>query len=211
MARKTKAGAEATRELLLDAAERMFAEKGVSSTSLNEIAAAAGMTRGAIYWHFTNKVELFEAMHARVELPLEQMEEEILKQADPITALRDYWCRAISKVMDCDHTHRVVDILLRKCEYVQEFEQAAARTRLWMNSSLALMTRAFTEAERKNLLAEGIAPSTAAFAAYSMVIGIIYTWLNQPDVEDVETDIYTALDRLFASFCRPVSSAEPDA
>lgn len=203
MARKTKADAEVTRQLLLDAAERLFSEKGVSSTSLSEIAEAAGVTRGAIYWHFTNKVDLFDAMHARVAMPLEQMEEEILQQENPITALRDYWVRAISKLLQCDHTRRVVDILLRKCEYVQDFEQAAIRTHQWKDSTLELMTRAFAEAERKNLLAEGIQPSTAAFAAFSMVTGLIYTWLSQPEVVDVNKELQIILDRFFSSLSRP--------
>src|SRR3546814_5584646 len=71
--KRTKADAARTRELLLDAAEELFLRKGVSRTSLEEIARAAGMTRGAVYWHFRNKCDLFQAMHQRVELPLDEM------------------------------------------------------------------------------------------------------------------------------------------
>jgi AcrR family transcriptional regulator len=71
MVRRTKDDAQATRSQLLDAAERVFAEKGVSRTSLNDIAAAAGTTRGAIYWHFKNKADVFNAMMDRVILPME--------------------------------------------------------------------------------------------------------------------------------------------
>ena len=70
MARKTKEDALATRELILDAAERVFHQRGVSRTSLQEIAKDAGLTRGAIYWHFENKGELFHAMMERVTLPM---------------------------------------------------------------------------------------------------------------------------------------------
>ena len=49
MVRRTKADAEATRNSLLDAAECLFQTHGVSRTSLNDIATAAGTTRGAIY------------------------------------------------------------------------------------------------------------------------------------------------------------------
>jgi TetR/AcrR family acrAB operon transcriptional repressor len=54
MARKTKEEAQETRNAILDAAELVFQEHGVSHTSLAEIAAAAGVTRGAVYWHFAN-------------------------------------------------------------------------------------------------------------------------------------------------------------
>ena len=48
-----------TRDRILDAAEDVFYDKGYSNTTLNEIAEAASVTRGAIYWHFKNKEDLF--------------------------------------------------------------------------------------------------------------------------------------------------------
>ena len=65
MVRKTKEAALVTREGLLDAAQRVFSERGVTGTSLAEVAASAGVTRGAVYWHFKNKAALFKAMAAR--------------------------------------------------------------------------------------------------------------------------------------------------
>jgi len=62
MARKTKLEALETRERLLDAGEVVFRQRGVTRTSLAEIAAAAGVTRGAVYWHFKDKAALFHAM-----------------------------------------------------------------------------------------------------------------------------------------------------
>ena len=72
MVRKTKEEAQETRNAILDAAERVFLERGVSHTSLAEIAAAAGVTRGAIYWHFANKSDVFDALFERVFAPLEE-------------------------------------------------------------------------------------------------------------------------------------------
>ena len=71
MARRTKEEALATRHRLLDAAEVLFQAQGVSQTSLQQIAQQAGATRGAIYWHFKDKADLFNAMMDRVTLPLE--------------------------------------------------------------------------------------------------------------------------------------------
>lgn len=53
---------EHTRGLLLDAAEDIFARKGLSGAALEDIADAAGYTRGAIYSHFGAKEELFLAV-----------------------------------------------------------------------------------------------------------------------------------------------------
>jgi TetR/AcrR family acrAB operon transcriptional repressor len=61
MARRTKEDALATRDSILDAAELLFVEQGVSRTTLQHIATAAGVTRGAIYWHFLDKGAMFNA------------------------------------------------------------------------------------------------------------------------------------------------------
>jgi AcrR family transcriptional regulator len=54
-----------TRDLLMDAAEQVFAAKGFEGASLDEIAATAGYTRGAIYKHFADKAALFIAVNVR--------------------------------------------------------------------------------------------------------------------------------------------------
>ncbi|HDU1554045.1 TetR family transcriptional regulator, partial [Klebsiella pneumoniae] len=50
MARKTKEEAQRTRQLLIESAIQQFALRGVTNTTLTDIADAAGVTRGAVYW-----------------------------------------------------------------------------------------------------------------------------------------------------------------
>ena len=70
MARNTKEDALITRQLLLDAAEALFATHGVSSVSLSQIAGRAGVTRGALYGHFDNKTALLAALYDRAYMPI---------------------------------------------------------------------------------------------------------------------------------------------
>jgi len=56
---------EHTRAVLLDAAEEVFAEKGFTPATLDDIASTAGYTKGAIYKHFATKEELFLAVSDR--------------------------------------------------------------------------------------------------------------------------------------------------
>jgi AcrR family transcriptional regulator len=58
--------AEATRRAVLDAARSLFGKKGYGQTSVDEIAAAARVTKGAVYHHFTGKEALFRVVHAEV-------------------------------------------------------------------------------------------------------------------------------------------------
>ena len=68
--RRTKQQSERTRQDIIAAARRVFARQGVTRTTLEEIAVAAGVTRGAIYWHFADKTELFFAMREQVAVPM---------------------------------------------------------------------------------------------------------------------------------------------
>jgi AcrR family transcriptional regulator len=65
-----------TRESIVNVCIRMFAERGFVSTSLDEIGRAAGITKGAIYWHFENKDALFTAILTRIR---EIWDEEMLQ------------------------------------------------------------------------------------------------------------------------------------
>src|SRR5579884_289296 len=58
---------EATRRALLESAGRLFAEKGFAATSLDEVAAEARVTKGAVYHHFANKQAVFEAVADEAE------------------------------------------------------------------------------------------------------------------------------------------------
>ncbi|MGU1923924.1 TetR family transcriptional regulator [Pseudomonas aeruginosa] len=73
MARKTKEESQKTRDGILDAAERVFLEKGVGTTAMADLADAAGVSRGAVYGHYKNKIEVCLAMCDRafgqIEVP----------------------------------------------------------------------------------------------------------------------------------------------
>jgi TetR/AcrR family transcriptional regulator, acrAB operon repressor len=122
MARKTKEDAELTYHALLDAAEKVFFEKGVANTTLNDVASAAGLTRGAVYWHFTDKAELLQTMVARAMLPVEAMLIELgsAGDTDPLDALRTMCVQALTSLATTPQRQRVFSILFHKCENVGE-------------------------------------------------------------------------------------------
>lgn len=79
---------EATRTSLLGAGRRLFAERGYSAVGTEEIVAAAGVTRGALYHHFRDKTDLFRTIVEEVEQELiEQVAEAALGNDDPLRGL----------------------------------------------------------------------------------------------------------------------------
>jgi AcrR family transcriptional regulator len=71
MPRRSAADAALTRRALLDSARGLFAQFGFTATSLNAVAAGAGVTRGAIDHHFGNKTDLFTAVFVELEEELD--------------------------------------------------------------------------------------------------------------------------------------------
>jgi TetR/AcrR family acrAB operon transcriptional repressor len=72
MARKTAQEAAKTRQRIISASVSAFARDGVAHVTLEQIAGQAGVTRGAIYWHFKNKQDLLEKILDEQQHPLEQ-------------------------------------------------------------------------------------------------------------------------------------------
>lgn len=70
MVGRTKENAQRTRSAILDAAEKVFHEKNAANAPLSLIAEVAGVTRGAIYWHFKNRCEILAAIRGRSVFPI---------------------------------------------------------------------------------------------------------------------------------------------
>ena len=202
MARKAKIDAEVTRSNLLDAAEMIFFQKGVTRTTLEEIAKAANVTRGALYWHFQNKSDILAAMYAQAAPPIEEMASEVLGKENAITAIKNYWLCALKDLHKNEHICRIVDILLRKCESLEDMESISENTNQWMRSSLAIMEQAFVEAKTQKILSEDIDPRLATLSLFGMITGLIYMWLRMPSFFDLDREIQKILDQYFDTLSR---------
>jgi AcrR family transcriptional regulator len=81
---------DATRSALIAAARRLFVDKSYAETGTPEIAAEAGLTRGALYHHFADKQALFEAVvEAESADVAEEIEAASSDAASPLAALQD--------------------------------------------------------------------------------------------------------------------------
>ena len=200
MARRTKAEALVTRDRILDAAERVFSRRGASRPSLEDIAAAAGVTRGAIYWHFRNKADLFAAMLARVTLPMEEMVGRSGDDAltDPLGYIRRCMVTVLRKTTDDAQTRRVFEIVCHKCEYVDEMARVRDRYVEMRADCLGELERGVRNAIRRGLLPAGVNARSAAVGLHALVDGLISNWLLEPKYFPLAREAERMVDQYLA-------------
>jgi TetR/AcrR family acrAB operon transcriptional repressor len=184
MVRRTKEQAQATRNTLLDAAEAVFEQRGVSGTSLDEIARAAGVTRGAIYWHFEDKADLFNAMMARATLPLEQ-KPGADEGAPSLRQLRARLVDVLQQVAADPQMQRVFAIATHKVEYVDEMRAVRERHLRVCGARVHEYERALRAAARRGELAPRVPVRSTAMGLHALVVGLLHTWMLDRDAFDL--------------------------
>ncbi|MDB5946130.1 MAG: acrR [Ramlibacter sp.] len=199
MVRRTKEDALATRSSLLDAAECLFQSNGVSRTSLNDIAVAAGTTRGAIYWHFKDKADLFNAMMERVTLPLECPFQQAVGQGDdPLPVLRQGVLAALRQTARDERTRRVLEVATQKVEYVDELVAVRARHLAVRQQFLDRMQHALRGSARWRGLRLAVPAPIAARGLHALVDGLIQNWLLDCTAFDLVRTGEKAIDAYLA-------------
>jgi TetR/AcrR family acrAB operon transcriptional repressor len=196
LARRTKDEALETRNGILDAAERLFSERGVSRTSLEDIAHSAGVTRGAIYWHFKDKSDLFAAMVNRVTLPMEAMVARSSDDAveDPIASLKACAVSALKRTATDPQCQRVFDVVTHKCEYLGEMAGVKRRISSIQKGCVDRAEQAMRNAVKRGLLPAGVNPRLAAIGLDALLFGLISNWLANHDYVALERQAEAMID-----------------
>jgi len=173
--RRTKQEANATRQRIITAALRMFARHGITRTTLEQVARAANVTRGAVYWHFKGKRELVRAVRDTVSVPfLDRVDLALLRSPgdDPLQRIQRYLESLVSDI-EHDRTLRLTfEVMSFKCEYVGEFaveREAMCRNTQRMQKALA---QAYSESAEDGLLRTGVTPDVAAFETIAFLTGL---------------------------------------
>lgn len=190
MVRRTKEEAQETRSQILEAAEKAFFERGVARTTLADIATLAGVTRGAIYWHFSNKADLVQAMLDTLQEPLDEMARasESEDELDPLGCMRKLLIHLFHQVALDPKTRRINEILFHKCEFTDEMcdlRQQRRAVNLDCNVRIAL---ALSNAVNRGQMPEDLDTDRAAVSLHAYIDGMLYQWLLAPDSFLLHTD-----------------------
>ena len=211
MVRRTKEEALATRASILDAAERLFQARGVSATSLHDIAQAAGVTRGAVYWHFKDKLDVFDAMLDRVVLPMHATAAGHLEGSGPaLPRLRAHLSALFHWIESDAQAQRVFDIVTTRVEYVDELSALRERKQASCADYLQRLQTVLAQARDAGEIAADVEPAEGALGLYALVDGLIRHWVMAPPGFALRARGLLAVERHLAGLgARPADQPAP--
>lgn len=208
MARKTKEDAQETRNAVLDAAVRVFAVKGVANTSLADIAAEGGVTRGAIYWHFANKADLLNTLWDQVLLlyaPLTQASES-RDEPDPLGKMKALYLSFFTGLVEDPRQQQLFRILFDDSDRSKDTEAIRLRHTTIRHERFQGIQVALRNARDRGQLPPDFDVRVGAIAVLSFIHGLIANWIMTPDLFDIKKEapllIEGLLGMLRADFSR---------
>lgn len=186
--RRTKEEADQTRRRIIAAALRTFHRHGIARTTLEDIARAARVTRGAIYWHFSGKQALLRAIREQVSLPLiDQSDFTLLYETAgaPLERVERFLVDLLRAVEESREIRTAFAVMSFKCEYVGELageldEYARKNERL-----RSALTQAYGQAAARGDLRADLIPPLAALATLAFAAGLMRLWLLDRDATGI--------------------------
>lgn len=209
--RRTKAEALETRRNLLMAALETFYQKGTSRAFLNEIARAAGVTRGALYWHFKNKEDLFDALFGQLcEDAESQLRNDLADgAADMLESLHNSLLAMFDRLANDPLYYKFCSILFLKCEYVTENQSIVDIIGKYEKMWYELLKAVLMQCVKQQSLPENLDIDAAVFYLQSAVTGSIYQNLVNPVRVDIKGDMLVFVRTIIGglqycpTLCRP--------
>lgn len=196
---QTKSPKEIKRDLILDAALKVFSEKGYHNATMNEIAMVAGIGKGTIYEYFTSKIQLFQQMLARgLYTYFESLEIQNLQRKSVAERIRSL---IVGHIHFCRQHSRLTRLVFWDTQ-VQDDE-----VKEWM-----LQMRKEKEARLQEILEEGIATGELRrqdpYIMTLLVTGVIASIWSPLVLDDWDIDVDYLADSISDVIMRGIGKRE---
>jgi AcrR family transcriptional regulator len=188
--------------LILDAALKVFAEKGYHETRLDDVAAVAGFSKASLYNYYEDKESIFLHILIRMhEKILEVFKTEIVKErhiAGNLSAI----LRAILKIYseNFSFTMSMADLKSMAPISLEKFQQhhhaLMARFKQYSKQMFELSVSVFSIARDRGEIATSLDDKTLSLYITSLVRGIIFDCKNSGNIGDTEVQIRNMLEFL---------------
>lgn len=179
--RRTKEEAEATRQDVLRSALQVFSEKGYAAATLKDIADRAGVTRGAVYWHFENKADLYNTLLAEFSTMSSQIVAKAIEAGGTLPEiLKRVFVRLLQEVERDRELRAVLELELFTMLRIAELEDSRQKQLETGEQLLAGISQAMEEGIQAGYLRKDFEPITMARSFLAFQKGAIQLWLVDP-------------------------------
>lgn len=209
MARRTKEEAQQTRCNIMSTALNLFCQQGLAKTSLTDIAKAADLTRGAIYWHFKNKEELFVSLWEELCAPLSHQLDACLdeQEPDPLGKLRVFLKEVMIRISTEPAQQQMFTIIFNLESLEGEARSLRDHMRLQSLNFFRDLELTLANAVCRGHLPADLDLHRAATLIHCTLDGYIINWLHFPERINLIRDADFLLDGLFTLVALPQGPA----
>jgi TetR/AcrR family acrAB operon transcriptional repressor len=186
--RRTKEEAAVTRATVLKAALSVFSTKGYAATTLDDIAAAAKVTRGAIYWHFKSKADLYNTLTDELSARgADLVQQAVAEGGTLLEILKRVFIRQCALIEEDREARAVMELALFKTGLDPDLQAGRARQVKAGNALLEGITAAMQQGIDMGILRDDLDPADMARAFIAFENGTIQLWLNTPKSFSLKT------------------------
>ncbi len=188
MVRKTKEEAQNTRKNILDAALEVFYVKGVAYSSLEDIAEAAGVTRGAVYWHFKNKADIFNELHGEVHMSfINRMNDtQARNNQNAIKQLTDLCVDSLLDIATDIKMQKFFTVFFMKCDYSGDLATLLVTQNKQNAETFHIIKGFFERAIAQQVLPKDADPHFLSVSLFCYMGGMIHEYLRNPSLVDLK-------------------------
>lgn len=195
MPRRTKDEAEITRQALLDAALVVFSANGYNATRLEDVAAEAGVTRGAIYHHFGSKVELYNQL---IDTVLSEVSPLIVRALNSgsgaLDTLRQVFAAPLLYATSNPRYRAVCELIYLKTEALPELAEGRREKTEANKVFLQQIASVVAKGQAAGEIDSGVNPRDAAALLVSLQGGLLALWMMDAAFIDLDTRVGAVAD-----------------
>jgi TetR/AcrR family acrAB operon transcriptional repressor len=182
VARQTKSEAQLTRARIVEAALAAFAGRGVRATTLEDVAACAGVTRGAVYWHFADKPSLVSEVISGLEWPLDIGAdiESYCRHPQPLRLLRLQLWQQMERCVGTTRQWQQVQLVLGHGVRSELGAASLAQLEETMARTIQRLGRVMTIAHGHGQLRAGLAPIAVARGLHTVGKAMLSEHASEP-------------------------------
>ena len=177
--RRTKEEAAVTRSAVLKAALTVFSHKGYAAATLDDVAKAAKVTRGAIYWHFKSKADLYNTLTGELSARgADLVQQAVAEGGSLLDILRRIFVRQCALIEDDKEARAVMELALSKPGTDPELQAGRKKQLEAGNALIEGIAGAMQQGVTQGVLRSDLDPADMARAFIAFENGAIHLWLT---------------------------------